>query len=1007
MESLEERNLLAVIIVSNASDAGLGTLRQAILQSNESLEKDQIVFAIPGIAPKITLQTPLPLILNPVVIDATTQPGYAGRPVVQLDGRRLTGGVFSAFSLRAGDSTVRGLALTSFDNAIFVTGPGGNTIEGNWIGLPASGVEEAGNSLTGVFIVDSSNNMIGGRTALTRNVISGSGQYGIRINGVTSQANRIQGNYIGTNATGTAAVPNKIDGILLADGSSNTLIGTDGDGIGDATEGNVVSGNTKSGIELYRSSQNIVAGNFLGTNASGSAALPNGDHGLVISGDATANRIGTNGNGRADAAERNLISGNARSGVAIFQAAGNVVAGNMIGTSLSGRTPLKNGAQGILLTDNAKQNRIGTNGDGVADQTEGNLISGNGTNGITIWNSHQNTVAGNLVGLSVAGDAALPNGHSGLWVTFASAQNLIGTNDDGVNDHAERNIISGNLLEGVAIQQAPSNRVAGNYIGTDQNGTAAIGNANGVWVLASASTVIGTDGRSRSGSAAGNVIAGNRTNGILLHGAGTSGSQIGGNLIGLEADGITASPNALSGIAITNGADNNAIGGDRPQQRNIISRNDRYGIALSGQSRGTTILGNRIGLAADGLTERGNALAGISIDASFDNAVGAESVQAANEIAFNGPRGIVIENETAQNNRIERNSIHGHSLVGIDLGSDGTTPNDALDADSGPNSLQNYPDIDLVTSTAGKTQAAGRLAVTAGTDYLLRFYTKRGAGNLIEDVEYLGSKLISAELTGELNWIVEFPLEVATDRAVIATARSSSSGTSEFSQSSNVMTLLPVSIQVTETSEGGAPLQASVSRGTLAVNRTLVISLASSHSERVFAPAQIEIPAGQNSASFNITIRDDTVYEAPESVVITARLLNEATGAAAFTLSDNDSAWHNYALTMDVNGDGSVSPLDALIVINALNQIGAVPVANLSQPSDGSEMYVDTNLDDFLSPIDALLVINFLNGGAGSSEGEASPSFEEGLAERVLDLASVDQVYFDMDGEQRKHRGRR
>lgn len=897
IENLEDRRLLAVLTVDSASDDGPGTLRQAIVQSNGSAEKDQIVFSIPGASPKITLATPLPAITNPVEIDASTQPAYAGQPLVQIDGAQLGQGVFSAFSLQAGGSTVRGLSLTGFDNAIYVTGPGGNVIEGNFLGLSPSG-QASGNEATGVSIVDSANNTIGGSTALARNVISASGQYGIRIGGTASQSNRIQGNYIGTNGGGTAAVANTIDGILIADGAGQTTIGTDGDGTADASEGNLISGNGQFGIELSGSTYNVIAGNFLGTTANGSAALANGDSGVKLAGvGAKYNHIGTNGDGVSDTAERNVISGNGVSGITISNGSENVVAGNFIGTSSSGLAALKNDAAGVLLTDNARINWIGTNSDGKSDGSEGNLISGNGTNGITISNSHANIVAGNLIGLSASGNAALTNGQNGVAIVSGSNGNVIGTDDNGVSDVAERNIISGNQGDGVAIQSSHFNHIAGNYIGTNQDGTAKLGNASGISLSDSVLNVIGTDNSSRQASTGGNVISGNLASGIIITGNASVSNSIGGNLVGLSASGTQALGNAQSGIVINGNVEGNLIGGQRPEQRNVISGNGQYGILLTGKAHGTTVLGNRIGLASSGTTALGNALAGIAIDDAYDNAVGADSAEAANEIAYNGAKGIVVTNAASINNRIERNTIYGHSVIGIDLGNDGATANDATDADTGPNGLQNYPVIQSATSASGTTHVAGTLFGEAGTTYLLRFYAKSGAGNAIDAIDYLGSKEVNATSAGQLNWTADLPTSLASDRVVIATARSSVAGTSEFSPSDN-------------------------------------------------APA---------------------------------------------------STWHNPTNPLDVNGNGSVSPLDALLIINVLNTSGAGSVSRLTPPSDGSKLYVDTNNDGFVSPLDALLVINYLNSGAGNSEGEALQA-----ALPALHPAAVDRAFFDFDGLRKK-----
>src|SRR5262249_34508362 len=146
----------------------------------------------------------------------------------------------------------------------------------------------------------------------------------------------------------------------------------------DAAERNIVSGN-QVGIELFsvEAVDNVVAGNFIGTDASGLLPLGNTFAGIWNLG-ASSNRIGTNGDGLNDVAERNVISANPK-GIEIQGGNLLVVAGNYIGTDASGTQSLGNDIGITILNEPSEGNRIGTNGDGIADEAEGNLISnGNG-----------------------------------------------------------------------------------------------------------------------------------------------------------------------------------------------------------------------------------------------------------------------------------------------------------------------------------------------------------------------------------------------------------------------------------------------------------------------------------------------------------------------------------------------------------------------------------------------------------------------------------------------------
>src|SRR5262249_42993773 len=183
--------------------------------------------------------------------------------------------------------------------------PTGNTIQGNRIGVNASGAQLA-NGGQGINLQGSSANLIGGTASGAGNLISGNAASGVEISGATSAGNLLQGNLIGTNSGDSGAIANTTDGVLITNGASfNTL----GGGTGGA--GNVISGNTAIGVEISGggTSSNLIAGNFIGTEAGGEVGLGNGG-GVVIHAGSTYNVIGTDGDGLNDAAEANVISGN-------------------------------------------------------------------------------------------------------------------------------------------------------------------------------------------------------------------------------------------------------------------------------------------------------------------------------------------------------------------------------------------------------------------------------------------------------------------------------------------------------------------------------------------------------------------------------------------------------------------------------------------------------------------------------------------------------------------------
>ena len=192
------------------------------------------------------------MITDPVVIDGTTQPGPAGAPRIVLDGTSA-GGNANGLHITAGNSTVRGLAINRFGTGgagaggagIVLTSGLANIIEGNYIGTDATGLLARPNRLDGIW-TDSAGHRIGGTTAAQRNVISGNGRHGVVITRVTASANRVQGNYIGVNAAGTAALGNAGHGIELFSSSGN-VIGSDVQP-GNAAAGNVIASNLLDGV---------------------------------------------------------------------------------------------------------------------------------------------------------------------------------------------------------------------------------------------------------------------------------------------------------------------------------------------------------------------------------------------------------------------------------------------------------------------------------------------------------------------------------------------------------------------------------------------------------------------------------------------------------------------------------------------------------------------------------------------------------------------------------------
>ncbi len=223
----------------------------------------------------------MPTITAPVVIDGWTEngAGYAGPPVVELNGQATSSG--NGLTITAGGSTVRGLVLNRFKGAgISLQTLGGNAIQGNYIGTDLAGMTAAANlGGAGVTVLNSPNNTIGGTIAAHRNVISGNANIGVAIN--TASGNIVQGNYIGTDVTGSAIIANGQSGVdVFNTGATGNVIGGTASGAGNLISGNGSNGNFGVGVNLStNSSSTTVQGNKIGTDVTGTSALPNANGG--------------------------------------------------------------------------------------------------------------------------------------------------------------------------------------------------------------------------------------------------------------------------------------------------------------------------------------------------------------------------------------------------------------------------------------------------------------------------------------------------------------------------------------------------------------------------------------------------------------------------------------------------------------------------------------------------------------------------------------------------------
>jgi len=617
---------LAIFAVTNTNDAGPGSLRQAIADANAAAAPPHnINFAIPGGGVQtIALATVLPSITAPAIINGTSQTGFAGIPLIQLSGNNTVGnGLILAAG--SGGSTVRGLIINGFTTAGISVESNGNTVSGNYIGLDATGTLPRPNGVFGIAIQPGfTGNIIGGPNPGDRNVISGNTTFGVIIAG---GSNSVQGNFIGTNAAGTAAVANIGAGVVIQDATNN-----------------IVGGSTAA-------ARNIISGNGTGAVIAGTAAI------------------------------------------------NNQLLGNYIGTDVSGTNAVANSV-GVAVQGGANNNTIGGSVTGA-----GNVISGNASSGISIVdNSSSNAVQANFIGLNAAG-TALSNG------------------------------------AGVIIDNALNNTIGGN--------TAAVRN----------------------------IISGNVGSGTSISGVGATGNTVRGNFIGTNTAGTAAIANGGFGVAITEDATNNTIGGDSTAgEGNVISGNTSSGVIINAGATGNFVRGNFIGVGTDGTTAVANNDPGVLVDSS-NNAIGGAAPGLGNTIANNAIAGVTVNSGTG--NSIQNNSIFANAGLGIDLGNNGITANDAGDADIGANNLQNTPVLTTATASGGSVTVAGTYNSIPSTTFTLQFFANNPPGT--QGQTLIASIPVTTDAAGNAAFNQTFPAAVTAGQLITATATDAAGNTSEFS----------------------------------------------------------------------------------------------------------------------------------------------------------------------------------------------------------------------------------
>ena len=795
----------ATFVVSSNADSGANTLRAAIIAANGTPAADTITFNLAAGQRTIALATSLPAVTATLDINGTSQPGFAGVPLVRIDGVALPAN-HDALTINTSASTVRGLMITRAPGAGLVFAGGIlNRVHTTYLGTDGSNALGNGTGIS----VRSPGNTVGLAEDGKHNVISGNVDNGVFLDD-TADFTLLVNNRIGTDAAGTMAVPNGYAGIRMF--CSDSIVGNV-----QPFGGNLISGNARFGVEIGGGEDNQFNANRIGTDLAGTAALGNDATGIDDAGIDT-------GIGGDALATGNLISGNGDYGL-VLSGTGTSVRNNRIGTNAAGTAALGNANYGIRVFGDM----IDIGGSGI-----GNLLSGNGRDAITVDTGADTVaIAHNRIGTNAAGTAAIPNGG--------------GINTYGSNVLIVENLVSGNVANG--IHAAGTNvEIFANSVGADANGTAALANGSGITtagdgiavggagvgnlvsgntgtgIIVGGSNVqvldnrVGTnaagtaalpngDGMSIGGShvavgaiGAGNLVSGNSGGGIglflasdvsiLANRIGTTGNGMaalgnGGtairsidvpgvvigapgagnlisdngraielegaaatvqsNIIGLNADQTVAMRNGdAAGIAIYSA--DNQIGGIAAGEGNVIVA--EYGIVLRDGSVGNTVEGNSIGTNAMQTQEFDTGYAGVFLYRAYDNTIGGTAAGAGNIIRGASAFGVFVD--LGSGNAVLRNSLVDNGLAGIELNPIGPAANDIGDIDHGPNEGQNRPILTGAMLQGGDVVIAGVLDSIANADYRIEFFHSDTChvSGLGEAQHFLGAMTLTLDADG-------------------------------------------------------------------------------------------------------------------------------------------------------------------------------------------------------------------------------------------------------------------
>jgi len=756
----------AIIVVNSNADGGgdcpsVCTLRGAIAAANATESADEIHFAIGEGAQTISLESPLPAITFPVVIDGTTQPLWIAPPIIMVDGSGVGTDAVTGLDIAAAGSTVRGLVISGFSGSGITLSSGGNLVEGNFIGTDISGHEDRGNGGDGITVFGS-DDRIGGASDLTRNVISGNARHGVALGGTSGAI--VQGNYIGTNASGDGAIANDGHGVGLDEASGNTIGGT-GDG-----EGNTIAFNALDGVVIAGGSDhNRVLGNRIHDN--GGLGIDLGDDGV------TPNDPGDDDGGDNSRQNFPVLD------TAVTNGEDSIVIDGSIDTVAESRVRIE-----FFAGESCDESE---HGEGARFLGFRDVDTIDGT--VEFTAGFEVPVA---VGEAVTATATRDNDTSEFSKCIQATGSGGGRADIVVNSTADTNVCDGTCTLRGAITL--SNATEGT-----QTIEFAIGEGHQTIApteeLPSLSDPVVIDGTTQPGfsgtplieldgdalgEAVGLSIAGGTSTvkGLMINrfpGAGiylpSDGNTVTGNYVGTDETWSTDVGNSR-GISVP-GA-NNTIGGATAATANVVSANDGPGVWLIGD--GNRVRGNAIGTDAAGTRDLGNLTSGVFVTGN-GNEVGGDDGGEGNTIAFNGVSATGVNVASGARNAILSNSIRDSVGLGIDLGNDGVTASDAGDADTGANGLQNFPVLTSADRLGTNVVVNGDLDSAPDATYRIELFHEASCdpSGYGEGGQFLGATSVTTTPTGDASFSVTLPL--SGTGVVTATATDAAGNTSEFS----------------------------------------------------------------------------------------------------------------------------------------------------------------------------------------------------------------------------------